>query len=97
MSDVHSETAPARTECGKQIGSHIWYELITPDPEGAKAFYDAVVGWSIGERAPVEHDYRMIGRSVADPDGHIWEFVWMDDAAVEQGAGAVETAVPQPA
>ena len=63
MSDVHSETAPARTECGKQIGSHIWYELITPDPEGAKAFYDAVVGWSIGERAPVEHDYRMIGRS----------------------------------
>lgn len=43
-------------------GSHIWYELITPDPEGAKTFYDAVVGWSIGERAPVEHDYRMIGR-----------------------------------
>ena len=63
MSDVRSEAAPARTECGKQLGSHIWYELITPDPEGAKAFYDAVVGWSIGGRAPVEHDYRMIGRS----------------------------------
>jgi predicted enzyme related to lactoylglutathione lyase len=63
MSDVRGETAPARTECGKQVGGHIWYELITPDPEGAKAFYDAVVGWSIGERAPVEHDYRMIGRS----------------------------------
>jgi predicted enzyme related to lactoylglutathione lyase len=28
-------------------GSWIWYELMTPDPAGAKAFYDAVVGWSI--------------------------------------------------
>ena len=25
-------------------GSFIWYELITPDPDGAKRFYDAVVG-----------------------------------------------------
>jgi predicted enzyme related to lactoylglutathione lyase len=43
-------------------GSHIWYELLTPDPQGAKAFYDAVIGWDIGP----PHDaqgYRMIGRS----------------------------------
>jgi len=34
-------------------GSHIWYELLTPDPEGAKAFYGAVVpGWTIGDRIP---------------------------------------------
>ena len=39
----------------------------------------------------------MYGRSVADPDGHIWEFVWMDESAVEQGAGAIDTAVPQEA
>lgn len=45
-------------------GSHIWYELMTPDPDGAKAFYDAVVpGWSFGERLPGEMDYRMINRS----------------------------------
>jgi predicted enzyme related to lactoylglutathione lyase len=66
MSEVTD--APMRAEAGSQPrtvqGSHVWYELITPDPEGAKTFYDAVVsGWSIGERAPVEHDYRMIGRS----------------------------------
>ncbi len=24
---------------------------MTPDPDGAKAFYDAVVGWDIGEGA----------------------------------------------
>ena len=28
-------------------GSYIWYELMTPDPAAAKAFYDAVVGWDI--------------------------------------------------
>ena len=45
-------------------GSHIWYELMTPDPDGAKAFYEAVVpGWAIGERLPGDQDYRMIGRS----------------------------------
>jgi len=31
----------------------------------------------------------MYGRSVADPDGHIWEVMWMDPAAAEQGADAV--------
>ena len=47
----------------KLQGSHIWYELITPDPDGATAFYRAVVGWEIGERLPGDQDYRMIGRS----------------------------------
>jgi predicted enzyme related to lactoylglutathione lyase len=59
--------APAREASPKprQLqGSHIWYELMTMDPDGAKAFYDAVVpGWSIGERLPGDQDYRMIGRS----------------------------------
>ena len=37
------------------------------------------------------------GRSVADPDGHIWEIMWMDPAAAEKGASALDTAVPQSA
>jgi predicted lactoylglutathione lyase len=37
------------------------------------------------------------GRSVADPDGHIWEIMWMDPAAAEKGASAIDTAVPQSA
>jgi predicted enzyme related to lactoylglutathione lyase len=66
MSEVTDAPAPidAASAKGPLQGSHIWYELITPDPEGAKKFYDTIVpGWLIGERAPVEHDYRMIGRS----------------------------------
>ncbi len=39
----------------------------------------------------------MYGRSVADPDGHIWELMWMDPAAAEQGASAIDTALPQEA
>ena len=34
----------------------------------------------------------MYGRSYEDPDGHIWEVMWMDAAAAEQGAGAFEDA-----
>jgi uncharacterized protein len=34
----------------------------------------------------------MYGRSFEDPDGHIWEVMWMDAAAAEQGAGAFENA-----
>lgn len=34
----------------------------------------------------------MYGRSFADPDGHHWEVMWMDPAAAEQGAAALETA-----
>lgn len=60
--------APPRAAANEDVrtnapGSHIWYELITPDPGEAKAFYDAVVGWDIGPKLPGEMDYRMIGRS----------------------------------
>lgn len=32
----------------------------------------------------------MYGRSITDPDGHIWEVMWMDPAAAEQGASAID-------
>lgn len=41
-------------------GGFIWYELMTGDPEGAKAFYDDLLDWNIGEPAPGGLDYRMI-------------------------------------
>jgi len=47
-------------------GAFIWYELMTDDPAGAKAFYDAVVGWNVQADAtpmPTGTEYRMIGRS----------------------------------
>lgn len=65
MSDVTDAPARAASNSNSRVsahGSHIWYELMTPDPEGAKRFYDAVAGWDIG---PAHDDvgYRMIGRA----------------------------------
>jgi predicted enzyme related to lactoylglutathione lyase len=44
-------------------GSFIWYELISPDVDGAKSFYDAVVGWNVANTSDFPNGYRMIGRS----------------------------------
>jgi predicted lactoylglutathione lyase len=43
--------------------------------------------------APKQDYGVMYGRSVADPDGHIFEIVWMDPAAAEQGKDAVQEAI----
>ena len=56
---VDNDTRPQSDE-----GGFIWYELITPDPSGSKAFYDAVVGWDIAtDTVAPGVEYRMIGRS----------------------------------
>jgi hypothetical protein len=63
MTDVREAPAATNDNRGNPKGDFIWYELMTPDPEGAKAFYDAVVGWGIGEGAEEYNGYRMINRS----------------------------------
>lgn len=64
MTDVQTEPQPTLTESKPEPrGDFIWYELMTNDAEGAKAFYDAVVGWNIGEGAEEYNGYRMINRS----------------------------------
>jgi uncharacterized protein len=53
----------------------------------------AVLAGGTADPAPKQDYGVMYGRSVADPDGHIWEIMWMDPAAAEAGAGAVEEAI----
>jgi len=65
MTDVRTQEAPttnARSR-SEDHGSYIWYELMTPDPDAAKVFYDAVVGWDVEPQPSGEMDYRMIRRS----------------------------------
>lgn len=45
----------------------------------------AATGGSADPNPPQDHGF-MYSRSFADPDGHIWEPVWMDMAAVPQPA-----------
>ena len=66
MTDTVMEPAAATADVSgsKLQGSHIWYELMTTDPDGAKRFYEAVIpGLNFGERLPGDEDYRMINRS----------------------------------
>jgi predicted enzyme related to lactoylglutathione lyase len=45
-------------------GAPIWYELLTSDAAGSKAFYDDVIGWSIAPQSSAPGvDYRMIAAS----------------------------------
>jgi len=66
MSELTDAPAPTEAKAAtRQLqGSHIWYELMTPDPDGATAFYGAIVpGWTVGQPIGGDQDYRIIGRS----------------------------------
>lgn len=53
----------------------------------------AVAAGGTADPSPKQDYGVMYGRSVADPDGHIWEIMWMDPAAAERGADAIEEAI----
>ena len=52
-----------------------------------------VLAGGSADPAPKQDYGVMYGRSIADPDGHIWEVMWMDPAAAERGAEAVHDAI----
>ena len=66
--------------------------------EQVDAFIDrGVAAGGTADPSPKQDYGVMYGRSVADPDGHIWEIMWMDAAAAEQGASAVDATEMQEA
>ncbi|MEO7277329.1 MAG: VOC family protein [Sphingomicrobium sp.] len=82
MTDTRTDPAP-QTAAKSRFGNFIWYELITPDPTAAKAFYDAVVGWNIEPEPAGEMDYRMITRSDGGNSGGVLRLT--DDMASNGG------------
>lgn len=48
-------------------GEWIWFELLTPDPDAAQAFYGDVVGWTAEPSGTPDMDYRMLSA----PDGEV--------------------------
>jgi uncharacterized protein len=53
----------------------------------------AVSAGGTADPSPKQDYGVMYGRSVADPDGHIWEIMWMDAVAAERGADSVKEAI----
>ena len=68
--------------------------LSADDRESVDAAVErAEANGGIADPSPKQDYGVMYGRSVADPDGHIFEIMWMDPAAAERGADAVHEAI----
>jgi predicted lactoylglutathione lyase len=52
----------------------------------------AVAAGGTADPSPKQDYGVMYGRSISDPDGHIWEIMWMDAAAAEQGKDSIHEA-----
>lgn len=63
MTDVRNAPSTQGSNARSENGNFIWYELMSPDPDAAKDFYDAVVGWDVEPQPAGDMDYRMIRRS----------------------------------
>ena len=87
MTDVRTHSAPTTTQeyapASNQTGGYIWYELMTTDAQGAKEFYDAVIGWNIGEDVAEYNGYRMINRSDGKFAGGVLP---LTDEMIQRGA-----------
>lgn len=67
--------------------AHATSEVLVCLSADSREQVDALVGRAVelGGRDVRSEDHGfMYGRSYADPDGHIWEIMWMDPAATEQ-------------
>jgi predicted enzyme related to lactoylglutathione lyase len=65
-------------------GKWIWYELMSPDPAGSKAFYEAVFDWTLtlGTEPPMFYGHIVRG----DGSGSTGGLLPLTDAMTSQGA-----------
>jgi len=91
--DKFSQFTP-RPIADAKMGSEVLLALTADSRESVDSTVErAVTAGGTADPAPKQDYGVMYGRSVADPDGHIWEIMWMDPAAAERGAEAVQEAV----
>jgi len=91
--DKFSQFTP-RPIADAKAGSEVLICLSSDSRENVdKAVERAVASGGTADPSPKQDYGVMYGRSVADPDGHIWEIMWMDPAAAERGAEAVQEVI----
>jgi hypothetical protein len=69
-------------------GTPVWYELVSPDPHGSKAFYDTVMGWTVEAEPSGPMDYRMIDTGSAGGEGLVGGVMRLSDEMNAGGAKA---------
>ena len=91
--DKFSQFTP-RPIADAKAGSEVLLVLTADSRESVDSTVErAVTAGGTADPAPKEDYGVMYGRSIADPDGHLWQVMWIDPAAVERGAEAVQEAV----
>jgi predicted lactoylglutathione lyase len=91
--DKFSQFTP-RPIADANAGSEVLLCLSSDSRESVDSTLErAVAAGGTADPSPKQDYGVMYGRSVADPDGHIWEIMWMDAAAAERGAEAVEESI----
>jgi len=91
--DKFSQFTPRPIADARQ-GSEVLLCLSSDSRESVDATVErGVAAGGTADPSPKQDYGLMYGRSVADPDGHIWEIMWMDADAAERGAEAVQEAI----
>ena len=91
--DKFSQFTP-RPIADAKVGSEVLLCLSSDSRESVDSTVErAVAAGGAADPSPKQDYGVMYGRSVADPDGHIWELMWMDAGAAERGAEAVQEAI----
>jgi predicted lactoylglutathione lyase len=90
--DKFSQFTP-RPISDARAASQVLLCLSADSRQQVDSFIDrGVAAGGTADPSPKQDYGLMYGRSVSDPDGHIWEIMWMDPAAAEQGASAIDAA-----
>lgn len=63
-------------------GDFVWYELMTPDPDSAQAFYGDLLGWKFEEAGFAGQDYRAFHAG----DAQVGGFLKLTPEMTEHGA-----------
>jgi predicted enzyme related to lactoylglutathione lyase len=97
---IYTPAAPGAGKSQQAVGDFSWFELYTPNPERAWAFYEKLFGWEktsamdMGEMGV----YQMFGRGGNIPNGGIMKpppgapAAWMPYALVRDAKAAAATA-----
>jgi uncharacterized protein len=79
-------------------GDFIWYELMTPDPDGAQAFYAPLLGWTVRDAGMPDMPYLLVATGEADvagimktPDGAPMPPAWLGYVGVDDVDKMVES------
>ncbi len=56
-------------EIARELGAFSWHELMTTDPEGAKAFYSELLGWEMRDEPMPDMTYTIIKAGSGETGG----------------------------